>query len=119
MLGEDIRWSGFPYLIILLNLAHSDCTQHCKHTQQPRVYLNLYHAYQTGLVCAVALTCSVTASPITTGELNDCRHKQVDAPCVLGSLDSLGLGLAGTCKEEFVSRSPNLSLSDLMRNRPH
>lgn len=53
MLGEDIRWSGFPYPIILLNLAHSDCTQHCKYTQQPRVYLNLYHAYQIGLVCAV------------------------------------------------------------------
>lgn len=64
------------------------------------------------LLALFALTCFVAASPITSGGLkNDCKGKAVDAPCMLGSLDSLGLGLGGTCKEDFVS-----GRSDLIRN---
>lgn len=60
------------------------------------------------------LTCSGIASPITTGEMDNCKNKPVDAPCTLGSLDSLGLGLGGTCKEGFLVRNPS---RDTMRDR--
>lgn len=63
-----------------------------------------------------ALTCSVVASPITTSELNDCKNKPIDAPCMLGSLDSLSLGLGGTCTEGFLVRIPGF---DTTRERSH
>lgn len=60
------------------------------------------------LFALFALTRAVVASPLTTVELNDCQDKPVDAPCMLGSLDSLSLGLGGTCTEGFLVRTPSL-----------